>query len=221
MAVFPTFTDDIYSDNPLVDEVRFKTTFTMFGTEGQERRKRQYLHPKRDINLKFSWITKQEARLLWEFYAARSGSFEAFYYVHPFIRTYPTSGGEQFASVCDGESVNFLVPSVGATSYTLYLQGVEQTEGVDYTFYSQGGIDGIDYVQMDVAPTAGHQLTWAFTGQLATRCRFEEDNLTFETFYNRLAKMGLKLKGLLFSDELGFATVTTTTTTTSTTTTTT
>lgn len=211
MAVFPTHTDDIYADNPLVDEVRFKTDSTMFGTEGQERRKRRLLYPKRDINLKFSWIEKQEARLLWEFFVARGGSFEPFYYVHPLEGTHQYL----FASASDGTFVNFLVPSIGATSYTLYIAGNEQTEGVDYTFYSEGGLDGIDYVQLD-APTArpGWALTWSFTGQLVTRCRFEDDSQDFETFYDRLAKMGIKLKGLLFSDEFGFGIVTTTTTST-------
>ncbi len=218
MAVFPSFPYDIYSDNPLVEEVRFKTDLTMFGTEGQERRKRRILYPKKDMNLKFTWITKQEGRLLWEFFIDRGGSFEPFYYVHPFVREYGLhhTDGVQFASACDGVGVNFLVPSIAATSYTLYVGGIEQTEGVDYDFYSEGGVDGIDYVHLDVAPDAGLTLTWSFTGQLVTRCRFEDDSQDFETFYNRLSKMGIKLKGLLFSDEFGFGIVTTSTTTTTT-----
>lgn len=213
MATFPTFPEIVacfYPDSPLVDEARFKTASTMFGPEGQEKRKKQILYPKRDLNLKFSWISKQEARLLWEFFVQRGGSLEAFYYVHPLDGTYQY----QFASACDGVGVNFLVPSVGATSYTLYENGVEQTEGVDYDFYSEGGLDGLDYVEMNAAPNAGYVLTWSFTGQLVTRCRFQDDSQDFESFYDRLAKMDIKLKGLLFSDEFGFGFTTTSTTTT-------
>ncbi len=213
MAVFPTFPEidcDLQPDSPLVDEVRFKTSSTMFGIEGQERRKRGLLYPKRDMNLKFSWITKQEARLLWEFYVARGGSFEPFYYVHPFDNVYE----DQFASVSDGVSVNFPVPSIGATSYLLKIAGASQAEPGDYAFHSEGGLDGLDYVELkNAVHNPGDVITWSFTGRLVTRCRFQDDSQDFETFYNRLAKMGIKLKGLLFSDELGFATVTTTTTT--------
>jgi hypothetical protein len=215
MAVFPTFPEidcDLQSDNPLVDEVRFKTSSTMFGIEGQERRKRGLLYPKRDMNLKFTWITKQEARLLWEFYVARSGSLEPFYYVHPFESVYEV----EFASVTDGASVNFLVPSIGATNYFLRIAGSGQAEPTDYVFHSQGGLDGLDYVELinAVGPSnPGDVLTWSFTGQLVTRCRFDKDVQKFETFYDRLAKMGIKLKGLLFSDEFGFGFTTTSTTT--------
>jgi hypothetical protein len=214
MAVFPTFTAEIYSEDPFVDEARFLTSSTMFGTEGQERRKRGFLYAKRDLNLKFNWITKDEARILWTFFVDRGGSYEDFKYVFPFSNIHT---GE-YVSIADGSSKTYRVPSYMATSYTLYVNGVEQTETTEYVFYANSGPDSEDQVTFVAAPDYGDVITWSFTGQLVIRCRFEDDSQDFESFYNRLAKMGIKLKGLLFSRIFGAAAPTTTTSTTTTTT---
>lgn len=214
MAVFPTFSYEIYSENPWVDEARFQTEFTKFGSEGQERRKRQLLYPKRDLNLKFKWITKDEARILWTFFIDRSGSYEDFKYVFPFSNEYI---GE-YVDVADGTSKTYSVPSYEASDYTLYVNGTAQTETTHYTFSSYTGPDGEDQVTFVSAPSWGSVITWSFTGQLVTRCRFEDDSQEFESFYNRLCSMGIKIKGLLFSRTFAAVAPTTTTSTTTTTT---
>lgn len=213
MAVFPTFTQEIYSENPWVDQARFQTDFTKFGPEGQERRKRQLLYPKRDLNLKFKWIEKQAARYLWEFFIARSGSYEDFKYVFPFSQEYIIG---EYVDVADGTSKTYSVPSYGASDYTLRVNGTAQTETTHYTFSQYTGPDGEDQVTFVSAPSYGAVITWSFTGQLVIRCRFENDSMEFDSFYNRLCTMGIKLKGLLFSRTFAAAAPVTTTTTTTT-----
>jgi hypothetical protein len=201
MAVFPAISS-IPADNPLTERINFKNTQVGFGKESQERIKRQWDYPKRDITLKYTWIPLAEALTLWNFYLARGGSFEAFKYIHPFYSRYEN----EFVDIAPGNLEYFLLPSVDASNYTLYSDGTPLNEGSDYFFYSEGSPEGIDYIEV-FPPGQGAVLTWTFTGRLVTRCKFDEDSQDFETFHNRLSKMGIKLKGLLYSEQFGFATV--------------
>jgi hypothetical protein len=202
MEVFPTLTS-IPPDNPIEETINFKNIQASFGREAEERKKKEWDYPKRDISLKYNRISASDALTLWQFYLARGGSFEAFYFIHPFINDYE----EEFVDICPGNLEYFLLPSKGATNYTLYANGVALNAGSDYYFYSQGSPDGIDYVEV-YPPEQGTVLSWSFTGRLVQRARFEDDSLSFETFYNRLSNIGLKLKGLLFSEQFGYAHVT-------------
>ena len=64
-------------------------------------------------------------------------------------------------------------------------------------FGSEGGTDGADKITCNTAPPVGSRLTFSFTGRLKVRAKFAEDMFSFETFYDRLANAGIKLKGLL------------------------
>jgi hypothetical protein len=213
MEVFPKLSV-ISSDNPIVETINFKNIKVGYGDMSQERVKQKWEYPKRDLNLKYTWISKADARTIWNFYLARGGSWEAFLFFYNFISVYE----DEFVAITNGFDNSFILPSVAAINYTLYLNNVQLNAGSDYFFYSEGAIQGMDFVDMAVAPDAGSILTWSFTGKLVTRCRFEDDLQNFETFHNRLSKMGIKLKGLLLSEEFGVPVVTTTTSTTTTTT---
>ncbi len=214
LAVFPKL-DVIPVDNPIVEAINFKNLGVSFGKEAQERKKRQWDYPKRDISLKYTWISLADALTLWNFYIARGGSWETFKYFHSAINTYD----KEFVTTCNGWQAVFDLPSVNSTDYTLYLDGNPLTEGAffgdqDYRFGAFQGDNGEDAVGLTVIPEVGSLLTWDFTGNLVQRCRFEDDSQSFETFYNRLSKVGIKIKGLLLAYQFGTPPAVTTTTTT-------
>lgn len=193
MAQFPTNTS-IGMAEPLDESIAFKTIMTRFDDLGKEQRKQKWLYPRRVLTLKYNHITKANAKTIWDFYMARKGSYEDFRFFYPSSNTYTT----EYVGTGDGSTLIFNLPSYQAASYTLYVNGVAQTAGgTDYTFTSEGGTDGCDKATFVSAPASGARITWTFTGYLVVVCRFAEDNLSFQTLYDRLVSIGLKLQGLL------------------------
>lgn len=193
MAAFPNLTN-APAEEPLIEEMEWKTLVSRFDDLGAEQRKRKWLYPRRNLTLAFNRITKAQGQTLWEFYLARQGAYEAFTFFYYFSATYD---GE-YVGTGDGSTLIFNLPSKQASDYTLYVDGAEKDAGgVDYTFGSEGGTDGADKATFVAAPASGARITWDFTGYLKVRARFAEDRMSWETFMNKAVTTGLKLKGLL------------------------
>jgi hypothetical protein len=288
MAQFPSASTIPYK-NPEAVNIQFKTLVSAFDEEGAEVRKQKWVHPKRNISLTYEALTKANGKILWDFYLARKGAFEAFSFFLGLSNTYT---GE-YVGTGDGVTVAFNLPAKDSASYALYVDNVLQVENLgvidsgteplvdttltmadgsaaadfsdaavfaagnyivitdsagkeakgwfgaltgtemtifseraqtnqnwesidagfdpndaagftwevysfqDYAFDADAGTDGADRVTFQVAPTDGAQITYNFTGTLKIRCRFAEDNMTYETFFDRLFYTGLGLKGLL------------------------
>jgi len=192
MAVFTTYSTVPYGTT-VIEEMQFKTLFSNFDNLGTERRKRKWLYPKRLITLQYSNITKAEGRTLFDFYIARSGAYDAFTFFKYELESYV---GE-YVGTGDGTTTTFNLPCKTSSARTLYLDGAEQTVNVDYTYSALGGTDGCDEITMDSAPASGERLTLDFTGYLKIKCRFKDDNLSFETFFNTYRTVGIQLQGLL------------------------
>jgi len=193
MAAFPALASVPYEQG-IQEEIQFKTLFSNFDNIGEEQRKQKWLYPKRDFTLKHVGITEAQLKTMYDFYLARGGAYEAFNFFHHKSRIYTA----EYVGTGDGSTVIFNLPSKQASSYTLYVDGVTQTGGgVDYTFSSEGGTDGADKVTFTAAPADGARITFTFTGYMKVHCRFLEDKLSFESFFERIAHLGLKLKGLL------------------------
>lgn len=192
MALYPAYSSVAFT-NPVSKSVRYKTTTSNFGDTGAEQRKRQWLYPRRDITLKYNNLELSELDTLWAFYTARSGAYQSFSWIDMTSNTYV---GE-YVATGDGSEDTFSLPSKTATAYKVYLDGIEQTETTNYTLTHGAGADGEDQVQFTAAPNDGARITYDFTGLLKVRCVFSEDNLDYDTFYNRLVNTGLQLRGLL------------------------
>lgn len=197
MAAFPAY-EDIGFANPLSIRLRFKTLISNFNDLGEEKRRRKWLYPKRDITLSYEFITKANATTLWQFYMDRYGAYGAFRFFMSLGHIVPYEG--EYVGTGDGSTTTYNLPSHQGGSVKIYLDGIEQTGGgVDYTFTSQGGADNADKVVFTVAPGDGERITMDFAGILVVRCRFKEDELTFDEFYNLLTTLGVELRGLLNS----------------------
>ena len=193
MAAFPELSS-IAPDEPEKVRIGWKTLISAFDDLGYETRKQKWLYPRRTITLQYTGHSKTDGRTLWQFYLSRKGAYEAFNYFVGFSNTYT---GEYVGSG-DGATVIFNLPAKNSSAYTVYKNAVAQSGGgVDYTFAAGAGADGADKITFVAAPDAGDRITYDFTGNLKIRCRFAEDYLDFETFWDRAVMMGIVLTGLL------------------------
>lgn len=195
MSKFPDVTSVPY-ENPIEENIRYKTLVSNFDELGEEQTKQKWLYPKRSITLKYKYIEMADAMTIWQFFMARKGRFAAFNYF------YPSGWGNtyigEYVGTGDGSTVTYNLPSKLASSYTLYVGGVAKTPGgVDYTFTAEGGDDQADKAVFEAPPASGAYITWSFTGRLKVRGRFDEDIMTFETFYAKLVNTGIKIRGIL------------------------
>lgn len=193
MARFPALSSLIV-EATVGKGLSFQTLKSPFGPMGRERRKATRLFPLRNYTVKSGdpGVLLAHADTLCEFYKARKGSFEAFNFFEYDAGTYT---GE-YVGTYDGTSLVFNLPSEDGASYKLYVDGSEQTAGVNYTFGAGTGEDGADKATF-VSLAVGAIITYDFTGHLKTVCTFAEDNLNIEIIRNRLATFGIQLIGEL------------------------
>lgn len=194
MAKFPDYSEINYSST-VVGGANFKTLITNFDDLGRERRKRKWLYPKRIVRLSYDHKSKTDAMAIYQFFLERAGSYEVFTFFDHTIDTYEN----EYIGTGDGSTLIYNLPCRGSSSRTIYVNGAEQTITTDYTYSALGGTDGCDEITFEVAsvPTDGHRITMDFTGNLKIRCRFKEDEFTFETFLNQFKTFGIELQGLL------------------------
>lgn len=185
MAVFP----DVIPDYGSTIEPRWRTLINSTDTDNEQRiAKRAF--PVFDVRLKFGALSKANFALLWDFYCARRGSYEAFYWFAPESDTYKGL----FVGIGTGSKTIWDLPGKSTSARTLYKNGQLQSSG--FTYLTGGGEGGADRVQFDAAPANGDVLSVDFTGILRVKCRFENDRLTKEFFEILLYRSTIDLKGL-------------------------
>lgn len=193
MAKYPE-ASSIPWDNPESHTLMFRTLTSSYGQSGEEQSKQKWLYPKREVGpLQYTNIDKADAETLWQFYLDRKGAYEVFNFFDANSDNYE---GE-YVGTGDGSTTVFNLPGKSTSSRTVKIDGVSQTEGVDYTFSALGGTDGADEITFGSAPNEGEYITIDFTGILKVQCQFKEDKLKYETFYNILTIIGIELKGRL------------------------
>lgn len=191
MTAFPELLLGDGPINPLSESIEFRTLVSEYES-GDAVTKQKWLFPRRSFPLKYQYITVANARTLWQFFISCKGKHLPFNFFDLFANTYV---GE-YVGTTDGSTTIYNLPSKLASGYTLYVAGAVKAAGT-YTFTAGGGEDGADKIAFGVAPAAGQYITFDFTGRLKVRCKFGEDLMSFDTFYNRLVTTGLTLKGQL------------------------
>ncbi|RLA87311.1 MAG: hypothetical protein DRG40_00685 [Deltaproteobacteria bacterium] len=183
MEVFP---QNIIYPYPIEVEEIWKTLITDFES-GKEQRRRRWAFPKRKVRIKFSPLQETEARTLWEFYHARQGAFEAFWFVWPYADRWT----DEYVGTGDGSTTTWDLPSVDTDPDTVqvYVDGLS----VSFTFLEGGGQAGADRVQLAVAPEEGEVVTADFEGKLRIKARFAADNLTKELFKYAAWTIGVEI----------------------------
>lgn len=202
MAKYPEYSDVQY-DFPLDIEFETKTLISSFDGMGKEKRRRKFVFPRRNITVTYSdrFLTRAQMRTLWQFYLDRSGPFEAFSFFVAGPTALVAAAGVntyegEYIGVGDGSTLSFDLPGRSIGTETIYHDNVEY-QSTDYNISGEAGADGVDRVGLLVAPVAGAILKIDFVGVLRIRCRFMDDNFSYQDFYNVVSRAGVELKGLL------------------------
>ncbi len=188
MATFPTISEVPYIA-PITKTIRTKTIVKSYASE-IEAVKKVWIFPKRNVKLKYQFLTIAETRVLWQFFLDQCGQYWPFVIFDSIVDQYI----KEYVGIGNGSETIFNLPSKQASAYTMYLNGLEET---NWTFNTEGGGETADQAVFDTAPSDGNIITFSFTGRLKVRCRFNEDNLSFDQFYETLVTTGIELRGLL------------------------
>jgi hypothetical protein len=203
MSIYPS---TIPYTSPLTVSLRTKTLVSSFDELGAEQRKQKWLYPKREIRLTYPAIEKSEAAVLWKFHMSRGGPYESFSFFestgsgtasnyNAYVKEYVATG--------DSTTMVFPLPAKASSASHTVLVSDTIISSSRYTFAAAGGPDGEDKITFKSTATGGlrarssERITYSFTGRLKVKCRFADDVQDFDSFYDRIATMGVKLKGLL------------------------
>lgn len=156
---------------------------------GNEQRKQKATYARYNVTLTYNALTQTNIDLLYAFYMARKGSYEAFHFYT--LDSYTWT--DLWVGLGDGIETTFDIPGQSTSSQIMYLNGLST---IEFSAVSGGGDSDSDRVIFNVAPAAGTIITCTFTGYMRIRCRFDSDNMSREAFMGALYKTGLKLKGL-------------------------
>jgi hypothetical protein len=187
MAEFPTSPVPKF---PLTISQVWGTIITPFDS-GAEQRRSKLDFPKFNVEMSFDPLSKSEVQLLWAFYQARKGSYEAFY-----LYTIPTTEDwvGMYVGVGDGATQIFDLPGKSTSAHAIYVDNVLQSSG--YSILTGGGEASADRVSFTAAPAEGDVISCDFTGYMRIHCRFSEDSMSKEMFSYVLYKTSMTLTGV-------------------------
>jgi len=193
MAVFP---EDIDLSFPIIIEPQWDTLISAFDS-GAEQRRQKSLYPRFNVSLRLNGYVAADAQTIWDFFMARKGAFESFYFFDPAPDgSIITSYDDLYIGTGDGSTEVWDIPGKSTSSQVIYVDGSTQTLTTDYVILTGGGDGSADRVDFVTAPSTGEAITCDFTGRLRINCRFEYDVLPKELFIRMLFRFGIKLKGL-------------------------
>lgn len=192
MALYPQIATVPYS-SPRMLSIETKTLISTFDDMGREQRKKKWLYHKWIVELPYQNISKAKARILFQFFVNRKGAYESFHWIDDYSEQYI----REYFGTGDASTTTYDLPGKDISGYTVYGDAIPYNTPADYTISEDTGEDGGDQAVFVVAPTNGTRLTIDFTGRLKILCRFQDDMMSFQQFWNILCTSNVKLKGLL------------------------
>lgn len=161
---------------------------------GDEQRQGKQVFPEYSFNC----VAREQVAIVgqraWDFYNARRGQLESFYFVVPDVLTHT----DEYVATGDGSTQTLTFPCRQAASISVYLNQALQVEPSDFSFTPGAGPDGLDQLVFVSPPAAGVYVTADFYGQLVIHCRFQDAKMSRKTFNQRLFETGLALQGVRF-----------------------
>lgn len=193
MAIFP---ETIYPKLPLIIEPEWNTLVHTTDA-GAEQRRQKALYPK--FNVRFQLFGKEitDAQTVYDFFMARKGSFESFYFFDPSPDAgIVTSYDNLYIGAGDASTEVFNLPGKSTSNQVIYIDGAEQTLTTDYVILTGGGDGSADRVDFVTPPADSETIACDFTGKLRINCRFAQDKMPKILFMTVLFNYGIELKGL-------------------------
>jgi uncharacterized protein (TIGR02217 family) len=193
MAVFP---EGVALAWPIVIEPTWDTLIHTTDS-GAEQRRQKSLYPRFNVKFQLRGKSATDAQTIWDFFMARKGAFESFYFFDPAPNmSILTSYDDLFIGTGDGDTEVFDIPGKSTSSQVIYIDGTTQTLTTDYVILTGGGDGNADRVDFVTAPALGTAISCDFSGRLRINCRFAYDSLPKELFATILFNFGIELKGL-------------------------
>lgn len=191
MAVFPDSPIPSYEQ---VATQRYKTIISQFD-DGTEQRRTKWTFPKYDVQLNFNALKSTDVDTLWNFFKARRGSYEPFYYFLGRAEQNQYIISNEYVATADGASTAYNLPGCNCNSPVVYINSSVLSTS-NYSITSTNGANGEDILHFSATPSSGDVITIDFVGYHKVRVRFETDDMSKTLFEKNLYKTGLKLKGL-------------------------
>ncbi len=192
MAEYPIPPKPAYKD--FIVTPRWRTVISEMDA-GNEQRKQKSTYAVYDVSLRYEHLTITEFQIIWNFYMARRGAYEAFHIYDLISMTHGETNMPIYVGLGDGTITTFDIPGKNTSLHSIYLNGYLVSDS-NYTIITGGGDSNSDRVRFNVAPGMMETITCKFTGYLRIRCRFEEDRLSRESFEYLALRAGLKFRGL-------------------------
>ena len=165
---------------PFTEDVGWSTLVTRY-EDGKEQRRQKWSKPKRMFSVVFRGKTKSEFDQIWDFYNARKGAFDSFYFKNSNENPNTKVIGSGDASILNFNVPEFPIPS-GAI--TLSTPGFSYTETAHYTLTRSTGA-----IVFNQAPSGDLTAVYNFCRVV----RFAEDKLSRELFNYQVYNGELKL----------------------------
>ena len=165
-----------------IRQVDFKTVISEL-ERGREFRRRKWVFPKRSFRLKYSYLTKEQADTLWNFFIRHQGAYRPFLFRFP----YKSWNYGEFVAKGDGETKQFDLPATDVSEITVYIDGVPS----HFSLLPGVGDGGKDRIEFPDPPPAGSTITADFYGYLMITARFAEDSLSSEIWQAYLQNIGI------------------------------
>lgn len=200
MSVYPGSSTISYV-SPVVQNIQFKTLISKFANLGTESRKMKWAYPRRSVVLKYSALNKADAQTLWQFYLDRQGSYASFVFYEStgLSSTQNYTYAKEYVGTGDSTTAIFNLPAIDSSaSHTVWVNTSSQAS-TRYAFAPKGGANGADKITFSTTyiPSSSERILYSFTGRLKINCRFANDILTFENFYDTIVNEGITLQGIL------------------------
>jgi hypothetical protein len=157
----------------------------------KEQRKQKQSYAFYDVELSYDTLSEDEFKILWNFYMARKGAYQAFYIYDLYVEDHDVL----WIGMGDGATVTFDIPGKTTTDHIIYLDGLP-VNSANYSIVTGGGLENSDRVTFNSAPATGEIITIDFSGYLRMYVRFKEDKLSRNSFEYKLLKTSIQLKGL-------------------------
>jgi hypothetical protein len=194
MSVYPDVITEIPATLPLQHSSSQSVTMTEFDN-GVEQRRLNWDSVRRNVKLRYDLLYFDKANELRRFYEARKGPFESFNFFFPQDEIFVN---ELIGVVTVTGLTSIMLPSLGATSYTLTINTAPLTESIDWFFHAGTPPDIEDKAEFapGLAVEPGDVFTFDFTGRLKIKARFGTSPLVFSDIKKYWSATRVDLVGL-------------------------